>query len=265
VCPIKARPTRCRMGCNRVRRLRDARANGVTDGMMVRERWWLRALRRPHVFRLIGTARSHGGIADALARWVRWMIEQGTNVVHEQWVEQLGDLLLVCEVQRTIEWYPTTVLAQRHSSSVGVPPYQTPLRCIGPILTTCLVFSLFKIPSRRPRVIPATFSSLVPLIMWLSSRLATQTLLASTWKHRLPSSSHSVAVTLGFIPGGATCPVVSQLRSKFCCGGPGGACPLEAIVGRGSDCGIPPMEVTGCPADIGAIVPGYEYPYPVGA
>jgi hypothetical protein len=46
--------------------------------------------------------------------------------------------------------------------------YQTPLRCIGPILTTCLVFSLFRIPSLRPRVIPATFSSLVPLIMWLS-------------------------------------------------------------------------------------------------
>lgn len=47
--------------------------------------------------------------------------------------------------------------------------YQTPFKCIGPILTTCRVFSLFKMPSRRPRVMPATLSSLVPLIMWLSA------------------------------------------------------------------------------------------------
>ena len=46
--------------------------------------------------------------------------------------------------------------------------YQTPLRCIGPIFTTCRVFSDFRMPSRRPRVIPATLSNLVPLIKWLS-------------------------------------------------------------------------------------------------
>lgn len=40
---------------------------------------------------------------------------------------------------------------------------------MGPILTTWRTFSLFKMPSRRPRVIPATFNSLVPLIMWLSA------------------------------------------------------------------------------------------------
>ena len=46
--------------------------------------------------------------------------------------------------------------------------------------------------------------------------------LASTWKHNVPSSSHSIAVTLGFIPGGATCPVVSKpplyvyLRALVC-------------------------------------------------
>ena len=59
--------------------------------------------------------------------------------------------------------------------------YQTPLRCMGPILTTCRTFSLFRIPSRRPRVIPATFSSFVPLIMWLSSphALVPSTLLSS--------------------------------------------------------------------------------------
>ena len=40
---------------------------------------------------------------------------------------------------------------------------------MGPILTTWRTFSLFRMPSRRPRVIPATFNSLVPLIMWLSA------------------------------------------------------------------------------------------------
>lgn len=35
-------------------------------------------------------------------------------------------------------------------------------------MTTWRSFSLLRIPSRRPRVIPATFSSFVPLIMWLS-------------------------------------------------------------------------------------------------
>jgi hypothetical protein len=42
--------------------------------------------------------------------------------------------------------------------------HQTPFRCIGPILTTCLVFSDLRIPSRRPRVMPATLSNLVPLM-----------------------------------------------------------------------------------------------------
>lgn len=39
---------------------------------------------------------------------------------------------------------------------------------------------------------------------------ATHTPFASTWKQRLPSSSHSVAVTRGFMPGGAICPLVSN-------------------------------------------------------
>lgn len=118
------------------------------------------------------------------------------------------------------------------------------MRCIGPILTTWRIFSLFKMPSRRPRVMPATFNNLVPLIMALSigetsqhvhnkrtsknladlcepgenpkessflpSRRATQIPLASTWKQSEPSSSHRVAVTRGFMPGGAICPVTSN-------------------------------------------------------
>lgn len=48
--------------------------------------------------------------------------------------------------------------------------HHTPLRCIGPIFTTWRTFSLLRMPSRRPRVIPATFNSFVPLIIWLSAR-----------------------------------------------------------------------------------------------
>lgn len=101
-----------------------------------------------------------------------------------------------------------SLFANSRARSKGI---QTPLRCIGPILTTCLVFSLLRMPSLRPLVMPATLRSLVPLIMWLSSRRATHTPFASTWKQRLPSSSHNVAVTRGFMPGGATCPVWSNV------------------------------------------------------
>lgn len=46
--------------------------------------------------------------------------------------------------------------------------YHTPFRCMGPIFTTWRTFSLLRIPSLLPRVMPATLRSLVPLIMWLS-------------------------------------------------------------------------------------------------
>lgn len=52
-----------------------------------------------------------------------------------------------------------------------VTAYHTPFKCIGPILTTFFCFSLFKIPSLRPRVMPTTLSNLVPFIMWLSVSL----------------------------------------------------------------------------------------------
>jgi hypothetical protein len=57
-------------------------------------------------------------------------------------------------------------------------------------------------------VIIWTWSALQSIWVWdglhSPSRRATHTPLASTWKQRLPSSSQSVAVTRGFIPGGAT-------------------------------------------------------------
>lgn len=157
------------------------------------------------------------------------MIKQSTNVVHEQGVKKLSNFLLVGKVQSPLEWNPVVMLVSQNQVAFGcVSTYQTPFKCMGPILTTWRTFSLFSMPSRLPLVMPATLSNFVPLIMWLSaatislglsyqqsyqsspSLLATQIPRASTWKHRLPSSSQRVAVTLGFIPGGATWPVVSK-------------------------------------------------------
>lgn len=104
---------------------------------------------------------------------VRGVIEQSTNVMNKQRIQKLGDFLLVCKVQCAVKWYPEVPRVSLNegegSSSQGTATYHTPLRCIGPIFTTCRTFSLFKIPSRLPRVIPATFNSLVPLIIWLSN------------------------------------------------------------------------------------------------
>jgi hypothetical protein len=54
-------------------------------------------------------ARSHGGIANALTSLVSGMIEQRSDIVNEKRIEHLGDLLLVGEIQRAIEWNPEGV------------------------------------------------------------------------------------------------------------------------------------------------------------
>ena len=99
------------------------------------------------------------------------VVEKRANVVNKKGIEELSDLLLVREVKSSFERNPCfcvnnkTWLGRLEGSST----HHTPLRCIGPILTTWRTFSLLRMPSRRPRVIPATFSSFVPLIMWLSA------------------------------------------------------------------------------------------------
>ena len=152
--------------------LRHMRADRVVHRMVVVQRRWLWSLRTAHAllllillpttFRRIG--RSHDSIRSGL---VCWVVEQCADVVHEQRVKQLSDLFLVREIQCTFERDPAAASAPSPSGTEHAS-YQTPLRCIGPILTTCRIFSLFKMPSRRPRVIPATLRSFVPLIMWLS-------------------------------------------------------------------------------------------------
>lgn len=112
---------------------------------------------------------SHSSASYTCPRLIRGVIEQSPNIVDKERIQLLCNLLLVGKLQGTFEWYPgfvsITVVEQGNTTT-----HHTPLRCIGPILTTCRVFSLFKIPSRRPRVIPATLRSFVPLIMWLSDK-----------------------------------------------------------------------------------------------
>jgi hypothetical protein len=105
------------------------------------------------------------------ASLVGWMIQKCSNVVHKQRIQKLCNLFLVRKIQSALEWDPGTKLAHGRDK-LAHPTYQTPLRCIGPIFTTCLIFSLLRIPSLRPRVIPATFNSLVPFIIWLSAKMS---------------------------------------------------------------------------------------------
>ena len=94
------------------------------------------------------------------------VVEESPDVVDEEGVEERGYVFFVGEFEGSLEGDPDGVLVGAMRGMMWT--YQTPFRCIGPILTTCFCFSLLRIPSRRPRVIPATFRSLVPLIIWLS-------------------------------------------------------------------------------------------------
>jgi hypothetical protein len=111
---------------------------------------------------------SHSSAPYTCPRLVRGMIEQSSNVVNEERVQLLGDLFFVGKLQCSLKRNPSTRQFCQLREDDG--SYQTPLRCIGPILTTCRVFSLLRMPSLRPRVMPATFSNFVPLIMWLSGK-----------------------------------------------------------------------------------------------
>lgn len=114
----------------------NARINRIAHGVVVRQGWCLCPLRRTHVLlRGVRSTRSHRGIADTLSSLVRGMIKKSTNVMNEKRVQEFCDLLLVREVQRAIEWDPVSVSPPNTRSNVG-STYQTPFRCIGPILTT---------------------------------------------------------------------------------------------------------------------------------
>ena len=142
----------------------------------------MRARQRQGVMVLLQGRQSRGGLAGAhlllfplcyrshglacSAALVAGVAEHGANVVHKERIQQLGNLLLVGKVERPLVRDPAAIKVSRvRRGGENAPTYQTPLRCMGPILTTWRTFSLLRMPSRRPRVMPATFSSLVPLIM----------------------------------------------------------------------------------------------------
>jgi hypothetical protein len=105
-------------------------------------------------------------------------MQQGADVMDEQRIENLSNLFRIRKLKGALEGDPVEVNIAK--AQTAPTTYQTPLKCIGAILTTWLVFSLFKMPSLRPRVMPATFNSFVPLMKWLSSLLATQIPFTST-------------------------------------------------------------------------------------
>lgn len=122
----------------------------------------------------------------------------------------------------------------------GHKTYQTPFRCIGPIFTTWRSFSLFRIPSRRPRVIPATLSSLVPLIMWLSIKcmlgkwnsLAYHDQLTFSSRHANSLRFHLVAETALIFPQSGCHSGLSTGRCHLACG-------IENVALEGSPGSVP--------------------------
>lgn len=94
-----------------MRRLWNAGTDRVRHRVVMCKSRWLRALRSTHVVLLLPwiSARCHGGIANALARLVGRVVEQGTNVVNKQRVQELGDFLLIGEVQRAVERNPAAI------------------------------------------------------------------------------------------------------------------------------------------------------------
>jgi hypothetical protein len=182
-----------------MRRLRHGSTDGIAHRVMVVQRRWLGS-RGPREISLslhrvrspVAVYSSHGSASYTCPRLVRGVIEQSPDVVYEKRVKLFSDLLFVCEFECTLKRNPADCQFCRERAEIST--YQTPFRCIGPILTTCRVFSLFRMPSRRPRVMPATLSSFVPLIMWLSVKLVSmhgqqgkQNAYLHDVRHKLPS------------------------------------------------------------------------------
>jgi hypothetical protein len=132
------------------------------------------------------------------------MIQERTDVMHEEGVQLLGDLFLVGEIKSSIKWNPDTL--QVHGTNLD---NMTRLFALQDAIAStsghaCDVQQLCAIDHM---VVYKSQSSArtktTKCWIGLPSRLATHTPFASTWKQRLPSSSQSVAVTRGFMPGGA--------------------------------------------------------------
>jgi hypothetical protein len=175
---IKARTGSSWVWRNRMRRLLRHLTCRAADGVMMMQGRRLRALRNRNLrstkiawcWNGIWASSVHGRRQCTrtcrCSRLVGRVVQKSTDIMHEKRIQLLCDLLLVGKVKCSLEGDPIKNINGRTRWKVAaIAAYQTPLRCIGPILTTCLVFSLFKMPSRRPLVMPATLRSFVPLIM----------------------------------------------------------------------------------------------------
>ena len=154
------------------------------------------------------------------------IVQQASDIMNEQRVEKIGYLFSVGKFQRTFEWYPAmpcqpylqkNKMLGREAIPHALEVHRTDFDHVSHLFTlqnaiattTCHACYVQQLRAVDEVIIyRIQISSLVSrpseLGRHVPSRRATQTPLASTWKHRLPSSSQRVAVTLGFIPGGAT-------------------------------------------------------------
>ena len=69
------------------------------------------------------------------ARLVRGVIQQASDIMHEHGVQQIGDFFFVGEFQGSFEWNPN-LLESISQKGNNRKTYQTPFKCMGPILTT---------------------------------------------------------------------------------------------------------------------------------
>lgn len=79
---------------------------GGLHRLMVQRRGRLGRLRRPGRLRAFEPALLrllHHHVGPAL---VRWMVQQAANVMHKKWIEQVGDLLLVGELESPLKRDP---------------------------------------------------------------------------------------------------------------------------------------------------------------
>lgn len=103
----------------RERRLR--KAHGVMVGLLLKGGKWCRRLRVAHL-RLLLLLAALCSLHDLCGTvLVGWVIEKRADVVHKQGVQQLGDLLLVGEIQSSLKRNPAAPSETTRSSRILVP------------------------------------------------------------------------------------------------------------------------------------------------
>lgn len=73
----------------------------VNRGLLRSRRRALGPRRRAFQTSLLGLLHYH--VCPSL---VGWVVKQTTDIMHKQWVQEIGDLLLVGKFQSTLKWDP---------------------------------------------------------------------------------------------------------------------------------------------------------------